>query len=130
MLIWCTNEALSLMRYNSDMFVGCTFRSATAPFTQCLIIMATDAGNEMFVPCFPSSRLLCCYFHLKMAIEQKLKKYKVSDHNCRIILLNIELLTVVPIEEITTVLLYIGTSALLQQELTSFWSYFDLIGRR
>ncbi|KAF0991346.1 hypothetical protein HZS_5471 [Henneguya salminicola] len=51
---------------------------------------------------FPSSRLLCCYFHLKKAIERKLRKYKVADHNCRIILSNIELLTVVLIEEITT----------------------------
>ncbi|KAF0988992.1 hypothetical protein HZS_8111 [Henneguya salminicola] len=51
MLIWCTNEALSLMRSNSHMFVDYTFRSATAPFTQFLIVMVHDAGTEMFVPC-------------------------------------------------------------------------------
>ncbi|KAF0986084.1 hypothetical protein HZS_636 [Henneguya salminicola] len=79
---------------------------------------------------FPSSRLLCCYFHLKKVIERKLKKYKVSDHNCLIILSNIELVTVVKIEEITTVLRYISTLTVLQQELTSFWSYFDLTWRR
>ncbi|KAF0985614.1 hypothetical protein HZS_4522, partial [Henneguya salminicola] len=70
---------------------------------------------------FLSSRLLCCYFYLKKAIERKLKIYKVSDPNCRIILSNIELLTVVPIEEIPTVLRYISTLTVLQPELTSFW---------
>ncbi|KAF0988521.1 hypothetical protein HZS_4616, partial [Henneguya salminicola] len=133
MLIWCTNEALSLMRYNSHMFVYCTFRSALAPFTQWLIVMVHDAGTEMFVPCvyslitsksesiylnvfpelivltkynwmlqiitcdfelslisaikheFPSSRLLCWYFHLKKGNREKIKNIYCPNrrnHNC------------------------------------------------
>ncbi|KAF0989710.1 hypothetical protein HZS_7548 [Henneguya salminicola] len=130
MLIWCTNEALSLMRYNSHMFVDCTFRSAPAPFNQCLIIMVHDAGTEMFVPCVYSLITLKSESIYLNAIERKLKKYKVSDHNCHIILSNIELLKVVPIEEITTVLRYISTLTVLQPELASFWSYFHLTWRR
>ncbi|KAF0985379.1 hypothetical protein HZS_836, partial [Henneguya salminicola] len=30
MLIWCTNEALSLMRYNSHMFVPCVYSLITS----------------------------------------------------------------------------------------------------
>ncbi|KAF0985305.1 hypothetical protein HZS_1413 [Henneguya salminicola] len=45
---------------------------------------------------FPSSRLLCCYFHLKKAIERKLKNIKS--------LTTIAALYFVLIEEVTTVL--------------------------
>ncbi|KAF0985443.1 hypothetical protein HZS_6593 [Henneguya salminicola] len=50
MLIWCTDEELSLMRYNSHTFVDFTFRSTPAPFIQCLIVKVHDAGTQMFVP--------------------------------------------------------------------------------
>ncbi|KAF0985782.1 hypothetical protein HZS_2586 [Henneguya salminicola] len=92
-------------------------------------IITCDFELSLILPIqheFPSSRLLCCYFRLKKAIERKLKKYKVSDNNCRIILSNIELITAVPMREITTVLRYISTLTVLKPELTSFWSYFDL----
>ncbi|KAF0985281.1 hypothetical protein HZS_5068 [Henneguya salminicola] len=98
----CTNERLSFMRYNSHMFVDCTFRSAPAPFTQCRIVMVHDAGTEMFVPCVYSlitsksesiylnvfhelivltkyNWMPQIYLHLKKGIERKLKKYKLSQ---------------------------------------------------
>ncbi|KAF0986256.1 hypothetical protein HZS_6905, partial [Henneguya salminicola] len=40
MLIWCTDEELSLMRYNSHTFVDSSD-----------IVMVHDAGTQMFVPC-------------------------------------------------------------------------------
>ncbi|KAF0985465.1 hypothetical protein HZS_7112 [Henneguya salminicola] len=129
------------MRYNSHMCVDCTFRSATAPFTQCLIVMVHDAGTEIFVPCVYSlitsksesiylnvlhelivltksnwmPQIITCDFELShiSAIKHEFPS-SLSDHNCRIILSNIELLTVVLIEEITTVLRYIGTLTLLR----------------
>ncbi|KAF0992689.1 hypothetical protein HZS_2980 [Henneguya salminicola] len=79
---------------------------------------------------FPSSRLLCCYFHLKKAIERKLKKYKVFEQNCHIILSKIELLTIFPIEEIPIANRYVNSLTTVQPELISFWSYFDLTWRR
>ncbi|KAF1739945.1 LOW QUALITY PROTEIN: hypothetical protein MXB_4982, partial [Myxobolus squamalis] len=39
MLLWSTNEALLLMRYNNQTFIDCTFRCVPSPFTQCLTIM-------------------------------------------------------------------------------------------
>lgn len=172
MFIWCTNEALSLMRYNSHTFIDCTFRSVPAPFIQCLIIMVHDIGTELFVPCayclltskneylyltafheiivltkyhwmpriitsdfevalisaikheFPESRLLCCYFHLKQAIERKLKKLKFSSEISSIILSNIQLLTVVPIEEINLAIQFIKTLTNDEENLSLFWDYF------
>ncbi|KAF1740448.1 hypothetical protein MXB_3522 [Myxobolus squamalis] len=50
-LLWSTNEALSLMRYNNQTFIDCTFRCAPSPFTQCLIIMVYDNGTQMYIPC-------------------------------------------------------------------------------
>ncbi|KAF0992126.1 hypothetical protein HZS_4569 [Henneguya salminicola] len=79
---------------------------------------------------FLSSRLLCCHFHLKKAIKRKLKKYKVSEHNYRLILSKIELLTIVLIQEIPIAIRYVNSLTTLQPELISFWSYFDLTWRR
>ncbi|KAF0988013.1 hypothetical protein HZS_2772 [Henneguya salminicola] len=75
-------------------------------------------------------QIITCDFELSHISAIKHEFPSISDHNCRIILSNIELLTVVPIEEITTVLRYISTLTVLQPELTSFWSYFNLIWRR
>lgn len=178
MLLWCTNEALSLMRYNSHTFIDCTFRSVPSPFLQCLIVMVYDAGTQLFVPCayslittkneymyltvfhelivltkyswmpqiitsdfeisliasikheFPTSRLLCCYFHLKKAIERKLKNYKISDENSKIILNKIELITIVPIEDIEIAIRYAKSLTTEQPELISFWNYFEIIWRK
>lgn len=74
---------------------------------------------------FPETQLICCYFHLKKAIERKLTKYKISDDNCRIILSKIELITVVPIEEIHMALQFLQTLLVFQPELASFFNYFN-----
>ncbi|KAF0985828.1 hypothetical protein HZS_6936 [Henneguya salminicola] len=79
---------------------------------------------------FPSSRLLCCYFHLKKEIERKLKKYKVSEYNCRTILSKIELLTIVPIQKIPIAIRFVNGLTTVQPELISFWSYLPLTSRR
>lgn len=171
-LVWCTNEALSLMRYNSHTFIDCTFRSVPSPFLQCLIVMVYDEGTRLFVPCayclltsknetlylacfqqlivlmkfnwmpriitsdfessllkairheFPESRLLGCYFHFKKAIERKLTKYKINFNNSCKILSKMELLTVLPINEIYQGVEYIKTLTTDQQELSLFWIYF------
>ncbi|KAF1740138.1 hypothetical protein MXB_5556 [Myxobolus squamalis] len=44
-LLWSTNEVLSLMRYNNQTFIDCTFRCVPSPFTHCLIIMVYDNGT-------------------------------------------------------------------------------------
>ncbi|KAF0985328.1 LOW QUALITY PROTEIN: hypothetical protein HZS_6574, partial [Henneguya salminicola] len=53
-----------------------------------------------------------------------------SEHNCRIILSKIELLTIAPIQEIPIAIRYLNSLTTVQPELISFWSYFDLIWRR
>ncbi|KAF0991371.1 hypothetical protein HZS_4314, partial [Henneguya salminicola] len=76
------------------------------------------------------SSLIMLLFPSKKTIERKLKKYKVSEHNCGIILSKIELLAIVPIQEIPPAIRYLNSLTTLQPELISFWSYFDLIWRR
>ncbi|KAF1740592.1 hypothetical protein MXB_4559 [Myxobolus squamalis] len=51
MLLWSTNEALSLMRYNNQKFIDYTFRCVPSPFTQCLIIIVHDIGTQVYIPC-------------------------------------------------------------------------------
>ncbi|KAF1740369.1 hypothetical protein MXB_5711, partial [Myxobolus squamalis] len=51
MLLWSTNEALSLMRSNNQTFIDCTFQYLPSPFKQCLIIMVYDIGTQMYIPC-------------------------------------------------------------------------------
>lgn len=50
-LIWATNETLSLLRYNSHVFIDGTFNSCPKDYSQCLIIMTYDLGTESFIPC-------------------------------------------------------------------------------
>lgn len=50
-MIWATNQSLSLLRYNNHTFIDATFRSTPLPFSQCLIIMTFDYGTEQYVPC-------------------------------------------------------------------------------
>ncbi|KAF0985826.1 hypothetical protein HZS_3842 [Henneguya salminicola] len=57
-------------------------------------------------------QITTCDFELSLISAIKHEFPSISDHNCRIILSNIELLTVFPIEEITTVLRYISTLTL------------------
>ncbi|KAF0985615.1 hypothetical protein HZS_6017, partial [Henneguya salminicola] len=49
-IIWGTNETLSLMIYNTYTFIGGTFRSAHQPLYQCIIVMVYDIGTEIYVP--------------------------------------------------------------------------------
>ncbi|KAF1743017.1 hypothetical protein MXB_1754 [Myxobolus squamalis] len=51
MLLWSTNEALSLMRYNNQTFIDSTFRCVPSPFTHCLIIVMYDIETQMYIPC-------------------------------------------------------------------------------
>lgn len=68
-MIWATNESISLMKYNGHTFVDGTFRMAPAPFVQCLIIMVYDIGTDSFVPCAyclitgKNEHLYCNVFH-------------------------------------------------------------------
>ena len=56
---------------------------------------------------FPQSNILGCYFHFKQSIRRKLLKSKISESSISIILSKIEILTVIPIKEITLGLKYI-----------------------
>ncbi|KAF0985679.1 hypothetical protein HZS_1988, partial [Henneguya salminicola] len=74
---------------------------------------------------FCACRLFGCYFYLKKAIERKLKKYKISSRNVQTILSKIELLTVLPINEINLGIEYIKTRTAYQPELSTFWNVFS-----
>lgn len=69
MLIWITDECLSLLRYNGHTFIDGTFRSAPAPFMQCVIIMTFDRGTLKYIPCCyalltgKNEQLYCNLFH-------------------------------------------------------------------
>ncbi|KAF0985514.1 hypothetical protein HZS_1914 [Henneguya salminicola] len=78
----------------------------------------------------PQSLIMLLFPSKKKAIERKLKKCKVFEHNCRIIFSKIELLTIVTIQEIPNAIRYVNSLTTVQPELISFWSYFDLIWRR
>ncbi|KAF0985337.1 LOW QUALITY PROTEIN: hypothetical protein HZS_1635 [Henneguya salminicola] len=52
MLIWITDECLSLLRYNGPTFIDGTFRSTPSPFKQCVIIMTFDSLNNFTAICF------------------------------------------------------------------------------
>jgi hypothetical protein len=49
--MWTSDEALSILRMDTQIFVDATFRVTPAPFSQCLIIMAFDPSTNLYVPC-------------------------------------------------------------------------------
>ncbi|KAF1740360.1 hypothetical protein MXB_4683, partial [Myxobolus squamalis] len=51
MLIWLPDEFMSILHYDGHTFIDATFHIALAPFVQCLIVMAFDAGTDLYVPC-------------------------------------------------------------------------------
>ena len=154
-IIWITNECLSLLRYNTHTFIDVTFKVTPHPFYQCVIVMTYDCGTRLYVPCayalvtckneyiycellhqlivlmeynwmprvittdfekalisavkheFPESRIIGCYFHLKQALQRKLIKFKMLNFNSTLILNKIELLTIVPQEQISAAIQYI-----------------------
>ncbi|KAF0988710.1 hypothetical protein HZS_3033 [Henneguya salminicola] len=51
MLIWITDECLSLLRYNSHPFIDGTFRSTPSPFKQCVIMRTFGRRTLKYIPC-------------------------------------------------------------------------------
>lgn len=74
---------------------------------------------------FPESKISGCYFHLKQALQRKLKKYKVSGSNSIVILEKVELLTLVPAHEILSAIQYIKTLTTNEDNVNMFWLYFE-----
>ncbi|KII63466.1 hypothetical protein RF11_02276 [Thelohanellus kitauei] len=50
-LIWIPDDFLCLLKYNGHVFIDATFRTVPYPFSQCVIVMAHDAGTNEYVPC-------------------------------------------------------------------------------
>lgn len=75
---------------------------------------------------FPESKIYGCYFHLKQAINKKLKKYKITT-NASLLLSKIELLTKVPHSEIEPAIRYIQSFMVEENGLEQFWAYFRSI---
>ena len=50
-VLWVSDEALSVLRIDSTIFIDATFRVTPAPFAQCLIVMNHDPTTNIFVPC-------------------------------------------------------------------------------
>ncbi|KAF0986262.1 hypothetical protein HZS_274 [Henneguya salminicola] len=51
MMIWATNQSLSLLRYKGHTFFDGTFRTTPNPFDQCLIIMVFENSSDLYIPC-------------------------------------------------------------------------------
>lgn len=49
--IWGSEEGLSILRQNNQIYIDGTFKISPNPFKQCLIIMAFDNSTNLFVPC-------------------------------------------------------------------------------
>ncbi|KII67378.1 hypothetical protein RF11_05144 [Thelohanellus kitauei] len=173
MLIWVTDECLSLLRYNGHCFIDGTFKTSPSPFKQCVIIMTFDRGTHKYIPCvyalltgkneylyrklfseiislleyrwmpsiitvdferslissvkreFPQSRITGCYFHLKQALFRKLTKICCDFNLVGLILSKIELLTVIPLEEISMAIRYLKEILPQTDTSTLFWQYFE-----
>lgn len=172
-LIWSTDEALALMRYNGPTFIDATFKTVPSPFVQCLIVLVYDRGSQLYVPCvyslqtskseymyctilhelvalskytwmpssitidfekglvnackheFPESYLIGCYFHLKQALHRKLKKLNPNQPKIYELLTHIELLTILPIEEIEKGIQFIKFKTDPESIIFNrFWNYF------
>jgi hypothetical protein len=50
-LLWTTDDALALLRYNGQIFIDATFRVVPQGFAQLLIIMAFDRATNLYLPC-------------------------------------------------------------------------------
>ncbi|KAF0992420.1 hypothetical protein HZS_414 [Henneguya salminicola] len=73
---------------------------------------------------FPESHIHGCYFQLNQAKYRKIRKYPVNEENCRIILSNIELLTVASISDIPQAILFIKSKLIVDEFFNAFWSFF------
>jgi hypothetical protein len=49
--LWASDEALAILRMDSQIFVDATFRVTPSPFSQCLIVMSHDPSTFLYVPC-------------------------------------------------------------------------------
>ena len=50
LLLWASEESLSVLRQNGDIFIDGTFRVVPAGFYQCVVIMALDLTSSEYVP--------------------------------------------------------------------------------
>lgn len=74
---------------------------------------------------FPESRVLGCYFHLKQALLRKITKYNMSNFNSTLLLQQIELLTIIPQNQISMAIEYIKTKLVHEESVDNFWIYFE-----
>ncbi|KAF0989508.1 hypothetical protein HZS_2402 [Henneguya salminicola] len=51
MVIWITEEYLSLLRHTNHTFINATFRFVPHLFSQYLIVMISDLGTNEYVTC-------------------------------------------------------------------------------
>ncbi|KAF0993108.1 hypothetical protein HZS_5925 [Henneguya salminicola] len=75
-MIWSTDECLSILRYNSPIFIDCIFRSVSSFFVQCLIVMVSGVGTELYI--------LCAYCLMRCKNEYL---YCTSILGCQILLI-------------------------------------------
>jgi len=50
-VIWASQESLSILRQNHMVLIDGTFRAVPRPYVQCLMFMAFDVTTDVYVPC-------------------------------------------------------------------------------
>ncbi|KAF0985501.1 hypothetical protein HZS_3690 [Henneguya salminicola] len=86
----------------------------------CILKLITSIRHES-----PDSQLHDCYFHLKQSFYKKLKKFKISLINSKIVVDKIELLTLISHCNIVKGIQYIKTLTTVDDNQGRFWVYFE-----
>jgi hypothetical protein len=110
--------------------------------------MCFDAGTNLYIPCayalltgkneylycallrdtvkyeFSESRIIGCYFHFKQALSKKMTKYVSDADEVRKCLDAVNVLTLVPHNELALGIAYVQNTASLSSQLwIRFWKY-------
>lgn len=51
LVIWCSEEGISILRQQGQVFIDGTFKCVPSPFVQCIVVLSHDTVTNLYVPC-------------------------------------------------------------------------------